>query len=194
MMKKDLVLFGIQGSGKGTQAKLFLEKHLDYRYLELGHIFRALTSNDNVISQHILERMSAGKLLDNSLACDMFNMYGHLITKQEYMLTDGFPRSLSQMYYFMSKEIQHERDFCGIYFNLDREKALERIKKRAQEQWREDDVLESALRRLDTFEKETMPVINYFKYIGKLITIDADQPVDVVFAEWEQKLQEMENI
>jgi adenylate kinase family enzyme len=57
-MKKDLVFFGIQGSGKGTQAELFLQNYPEYKYLEPGQIFRALSSNKNIISQHITERMA----------------------------------------------------------------------------------------------------------------------------------------
>jgi adenylate kinase family enzyme len=48
-MTKDIVLFGIQGSGKGTQASLLLEKLSGYKYFEPGNILRAVKSNDNVL-------------------------------------------------------------------------------------------------------------------------------------------------
>lgn len=180
-MKKDLVFFGIQWSGKWTQADLFLKDFSDYKYLEPGQIFRALSSNKNIISDHIQERMSQWKMLDDSLAFDLFNMYGHLLSKTDYMLTDWFPRSLPQMYYFLSKESEYKRDFVWVHFYLSKEKAIERLLKRAQEQWRKDDTTESITRRLDLFEKETLPVIEYFQKIEKLITIDADQPIDLIY-------------
>lgn len=80
-MKKDLVLFGIQWSGKWTQANLLMEDYPNYKYLEPGQIFRALTSNKNIISKHISERMSQWKMLDDSLALDLFSMYSHLLKK-----------------------------------------------------------------------------------------------------------------
>ena len=47
---KDIVLFGIQGSGKGTQAQKILAEHADqFVYFEVGNIFRALKSNDNAL-------------------------------------------------------------------------------------------------------------------------------------------------
>ncbi|MDD2536983.1 MAG: nucleoside monophosphate kinase [Candidatus Absconditabacteria bacterium] len=189
-MKKDLVFFGIQGSGKGTQADLFLEKYSEYKYLEPGQIFRALSSNDNIISQHIKDRMAQGKMLDDNLAFDLFNMYGHLLGDDDHMLTDGFPRSLPQMYYFLSREAKYHRDFLAVNFSLSREKAIERILKRAKEQGRVDDVEESILKRLDVFEKETQPVIDYFEHIGKLIIIDADQSIEVIQQELLEKLAE----
>lgn len=157
--------------------------------MEPGQIFRALTSNDNIISRHIAERMAQGKMLDDNLAFDMFNMYTHLLDKEDYMLTDGFPRSLPQMYYFLGQEAKYHREYVAVHFKLSREKAMERIMKRAQEQGRGDDVEESILKRLDTFEQETQPVIDYFEQIKKLITIDADQSIEAIFSEWERKLQ-----
>ncbi len=56
-MNKDIILFGMQGSGKGTQADLILEKFKGFEYFEPGNIFRAISSNDNVIGEHIRDRM-----------------------------------------------------------------------------------------------------------------------------------------
>ncbi len=189
-MKKDLVLFGIQWSGKWTQAALLMDDFPNYRYLEPGQIFRALTSNKNIISDHIAQRMSQWKMLDDNLAFDLFNMYGHLLTKDDRMLTDWFPRSLPQMYYFLSKEAKYQRDFMWVHFYLSKERAIERLLQRAKEQWRKDDTVESITKRLDLFEKETLPVIKYFEQIGKLIVIDADRPVDFVYKNFLEQLKE----
>ena len=48
-MRKDIILFGIQGSGKGTQADLLMKQLDNYLYFEPGNILRALKSNDNVL-------------------------------------------------------------------------------------------------------------------------------------------------
>ena len=55
---KDIVFFGIQGSGKGTQAKLLLQKYPEFQYLEPGQIFRALNSNENLISNYVKETVA----------------------------------------------------------------------------------------------------------------------------------------
>lgn len=193
-MEKDIVLFGIQGSGKRTQASLLMKDFPDYKYLESGQIFRALTSNQNVISDHITERMSKGRMLDDSLAIDLFSMYGHLITKNDSMLVDWFPRSLPQMYYFLSKETKYQRDFIWVHFYLSREKTLERLMKRATEESRTDDHMTSIMKRLDLFETETLPVIKYFEQIGKLIVIDADNPVDVIYKNLLEQLKKFDCI
>ena len=182
MLEKDLIFFGIQGSGKGTQANKLIQDFPSLKYLEPGHVFRAITSNDNIISQHIQDRMAEGKMLDDSLMFDLFNMYGHLVKSDDLMLLDGFPRTIPQMYYFLSKEYKYHRDFIWVHFSLTREQALERILTRAREQNRSDDLkMEVIHQRLDLFEQETLPLIHYFKSLGKLIEIDANQPIETIY-------------
>ena len=55
-MQKDIILFGIQGSGKGTQAQLLLKEFPALKYLESWNVFRAITSNNNIISEYIKGR------------------------------------------------------------------------------------------------------------------------------------------
>ena len=128
-------------------------------------------------------------MLDDNLVFDLFNMYYHLLTDNDLILADGFPRTIPQMYYFLSKECKYKREFLGVYFDIQREKAVERILSRAKIQNRIDDLnMDTINQRLDLFEEETYPVIAYFKSIGKLITIDAQQTVEEIFAQTKQAI------
>lgn len=179
---KDIVFFGIQGSGKGTQAKLLLEKYPEFQYLEPGQIFRALNSNENLISNYVKETVARGEMVSDHLLFDLVNLCSHIV-KEKPMLMDGFPRTKAQMEFFLKTEIEQGRDFIAINFDLNKEKAIERIKQRAIEQNRADDVEESIRKRLEAFEKETMPVINHLRENNKMKDIDADQPIEKVFEE-----------
>lgn len=182
LMKQDIIFFGIQGSWKWTQAKRFLEENSSYKYLEPWQVFRALSSNENIISSYIKERMSQGKMLDDCLAFDLFDMYFHLLEDNQFILADGFPRTLPQMHYFLSSECMNKRDFVGVYFDIPREIAIQRIENRAKEQNRADDLDMNVInKRLDTFEDETLPVIKYFDSIWKLVTVDACVSVDEIY-------------
>ena len=187
---KDIILFGIQGSGKGTQAANLLKEFPSYKYLEPGNIFRALNSNTNMVSQYVKETMKKGGMVKNSLVFDLFNLCSHLLEPNETFLIDGFPRNMQQMDYFLANQAMHDRDYVCVYFDLPRNLAVERIKIRAHLQGREDDLnMETVNKRLDIFEQETMPVIEHLRSRGKLVTIDANQPIEAVFAQVKAELE-----
>lgn len=186
---KDIVLFGIQGSGKGTQAAKILQEFNTYKYLEPGNIFRALNSNSNLISQYVKETIKKGGMVKNSLVFDLFKLCAHLLDDHEAFLIDGFPRNMQQMDFFLAHQAMNDRDFICVYFDLPRELAVKRIQLRARLQGREDDAdIETVNKRLDLFEQETLPVIEHLRSRDKLITIDANQPIDTVFSEVKEKL------
>ena len=179
---KDIVFFGIQGSGKGTQAKLLLQKYPEFQYLEPGQIFRALNSNENLISNYVKGTVAKWEMVSDKVLFDLVTLCSHIV-KEKPMLMDGFPRTKAQMEFLLKMEIEQGREFIAINFDLSREKALERIKQRALEQNRADDVEESIKKRLEAFENETKPVIDYLADMGKVITINADQSIETIFNE-----------
>lgn len=184
MLNKDILLFGMQGSGKWTQADLFMKKFNNYQYFEPGNIFRALKSNDNVLWKHISDRMRKWEMLDDKITFGLFDIYMHLLWDDEFMLVDGFLRTLNQMYYYLHKMHLHgDRDFIAIYFDISRDEALKRLVKRAKDQWREDDNIESINKRIDIYEKETIPVINYLERMGKLVRINAEKSIEGIYLE-----------
>lgn len=182
-MKKDIILFGIQGSWKGTQADLLMKNLEGYQYFEPGQIFRALKSNDNVLWEHIRERMDQGKMVDDAITFGIFDIYQHLLKSGEHMLIDGFLRTLDQMYYFLNQEYKYKRNFIGIHYNLDKEEAINRLSIRAKLEWRKDDTEKSIRTRLDIYEKQTKPVIQYLDSLGKIIHINAHQSIEDIYKE-----------
>lgn len=186
---KDLVLFGIQGSGKGTQAQNILRAFPSYKYLELGNIFRALNSNTNLVSSYLKESIKNGKMVKDSLVFDLFRLCSHLLDDNEALLLDGFPRTMQQLDFFLGYQQRHGRDFVAVYLDLPRDLAVERIKIRAQEQNREDDLnIETVNKRLDLFEHETLPVVEHLRSLRKLIVVNANQPIEAVFKDIETEL------
>ena len=188
-MNKDILFFGIQGCWKWTQANIFLEENPNYKYFEAWNIFRALSSNKNVFSDYVSSRIQAGKLVEDKLVFWLFDCWSNLLNDWEYMLLDWFPRNLAQKDHFSKQWNAKWRDFICVNFDLSREKAIERIQKRAIEQWRADDAKEEVIsKRLDTFYEETMPVIQAFESEWKLITINADQSIETIYEELIDKL------
>ena len=83
---------------------------------------------------------------------------------------------------------QRERDYVIIHFELSKEKALERMMKRASLEWRKDDTPAVMEQRLSIFFHETLPVIRHFESLGKVITINADDDIQHIQEILKEKL------
>ena len=90
---------------------------------------------------------------------------------------------------FMEKKMaEYGRDFLVIHFELSKEKALERMMKRAGIEGREDDTPAAMEVRINAFMNETLPVIKHFESLGKVITINADDTIENIQADLRAKL------
>jgi adenylate kinase len=186
-MLKDIVLFGAQGSGKGTQAKMLVEHFLgQYRYFESGAILRALESNDNAIGSYVKVLMDQGKLLHDALVVALFDAFYVTMKDSQRMIVDGFPRDIPQMHSFLDRMYRYNRQIIGIWIDVPKEVAVER----AMQRGRPDDTQASVENRINTYYEQTMPIIDYIQHFGKLVKIDGTQPVEKVFADVLQALRD----
>lgn len=187
VMMKDIILFGMQGSGKGTQAAYILELLPDYTYLEMWNIFRTLTKQDNIIGNYVKDSMKAGYYVHDTVTAALFAAAVYTSIDKP-LLIDGFPRKIGQMYTGMDLLTKLGRDYIAFNFTLPEEVAINRLMKRAEEQGREDDTPDAIKKRIQQFYSETKPVLDHFKSIDKLITINADQSPELIFSEIKKHL------
>lgn len=177
-MLKDIVLFGAQGSGKGTQAKKLVEHFMgQYRYFESGAVLRALESNDNAIGSYIKVLMDQGKLLHDALVVALFDAFYVTLRDDQKMIVDGFPRDIPQMHSFLDRMYRNKREIIGIWIDVPKDVAVER----AMQRGRPDDTKESVETRINTYYDQTMPIIEYIEHFGKLVKIDGTKTVEEVF-------------
>lgn len=101
---------------------------------------------------------------------------------------DGFPRLMEQAEFMIKKMEEYNREYVIVHFELSKEKALERMQKRAAIEARKDDTPEAMDRRIAIFMHETLPVIKHFESLGKVITINADDTLENIQAELRNKL------
>jgi adenylate kinase len=186
MILKDLVLFGAQWSGKGTQAKL-LEEHFlgQYRYFESGAILRALSTTDNPIGNYVKGFMDKGQMIDNGLVVALFDAFYVTLQADQAMMVDGFPRNVPQMHSFLDRMYRNKREMIGIWIDVPKELAIERAMKRG----RPDDTRESVEKRINTYYEQTMPTIDYFLHFGKLVKVDGTKSPEEVHQEIMKELR-----
>lgn len=205
---KDIVLAGIQGSGKGTQCDLLLKKMRDkINYFEAGGILRALQSKPNAIWSYVNDIVNSWALLPDQFMVKVFDLFLFCLQKDQSILVDWFPRQLGQMHPFLEVMKNNNRDLMVIVLDIPKEESIKRLTSRrmCKSCWaianthihdceicpscgnttmyqREDDKdISSIETRLDLFEKETKPVIDYLQKEGLVKVINGMQTPENVF-------------
>lgn len=177
-MKKDIVLFGIQGSGKGTQASLLKTHYSDQiSYFSSGDIFRALKSYPNAIGNFLSNRLELWQLISDEVTIALFKFYfSTILDENKSMLLDGYPRTLEQSVSLIQTLLKYKREVVWIYLELDRDTA----KKRMLDRGRPDDTLEVIDKRIDMFYEKTIPNIELFEKLFPVIRVDASWSIEDV--------------
>lgn len=167
-----IVLIGIQGSGKSTQGNL-LSHQLGIPYLSTGHIFRQLAKEKTKLGHYIKVVINIGLLVPDEKTIEIVNTY---LSRPEYRkgyILDGFPRTIAQ-----AKKFSNNVDRV-VYLEIPDKEAIYRLVYRNSE-LREDETIPAIKKRIESFKKFTIPVLEYYRKEKKLADIDGTQPIGTV--------------
>lgn len=177
----DLVLFGIQGSGKGTQAKR-LAADFGYEIFEAGGELRKMASEGSVLGNAVKSFIDVGKLVPFEIIMAVLEKAVKAKHKNQKILFDGIPRDTDQKKSFDEIMKKLGRDFRCLHIKLDPEEGVQRILKRAQIEGRADDAKEETIRkRMNTFTEKTLPVIEAYEKDGKVSTVEGTGSVEEIY-------------
>lgn len=177
----DLVLFGIQGSGKGTQAKR-LAAEFDYKIFEAGQALRDMAASNTPLGQEVASYIDKGNLVPFNIIINVVESIVHATPAHQKILFDGIPRDLDQMKEFDRIMRECGREFQAVQMSLAKETAIERLQKRALAEGRLDDMhIEYIERRIGIFMEKTMRVVDAYREAGNMTVINALGTTDEVF-------------
>ncbi len=178
----DVVLFGIQGAGKGVQGQKLEEKY-GYQPFVMGNVLREVKSQGGALGAEVARYMDAGELVPKEVTMSAAEAYLRSLDDHPVNF-DGFPRNESQMAPFEELMKTRGKVFTCINLVVPRQEVIARIQERARKEGRKDDQdMRVVLRRLNNFEAETLPVIHQYNMQGKVKHIDGRQSVEEVAAE-----------
>lgn len=179
----DLIFFGIQGSGKGTQAKK-LAVEFGYDIFEAGGELRKIVASGSELGKTVQRYIDQGHLVPHEIIMQVVAEAIAARPKTTKILFDGIPRDEAQKKDFDEVMKKADREFRCIHFLLDATEAKNRILGRAKEEGRADDADLSIIeRRMNTFSEKTLPVIEEYKKAGLVTEIDANRGVEEVYSE-----------
>jgi len=177
----NLVFFGIQGSGKGTQAKR-LAKEFGYDIFEAGGELRRIAASGSELGEKVKSYIDVGELVPHEIIMKVVEEAIRERPMEQKILFDGIPRDSDQANGFDEIMKTIGREFRCVHILLDAEEAVARILKRAEIEGRADDASEETVRkRMGTFLGKTMPVIEGYKEKGKVVEIDGQGTVEEIY-------------
>ena len=213
-MEKIIILMGVPGSGKGTQARKLIE-HYGYGHISTGDLLRALDKDPqaNPVDKEKLVQMKAGKLVVNDLIyklafaeMDKYLDAGNSVILdgairnveqaqkyQEYFENKGFADQVAVIEIALSDETSFNRltkrkicPACGFIlpFSPDNEKKTKCLECGGELIVRSDDNPETAKQRIA--EQGNMaigPILDFYRNLGVLITVDGEPPIAEVYEE-----------
>jgi adenylate kinase len=215
-MSKIIVLMGAPGAGKGTQARL-LQERLGLPQISTGDILRALAKTNSPLAEEVRAIQQAGKLISDDLVIRVVEDRTAQDDCRNGYVLDGFPRTATQAEMLEQLAVRQNKKLEAVLVDVARDLLEKRMTGRricpvcgeiynmyfkppkmdnvcdchpdAQLTHRADDYSEKVSVRLETYVRETAPLIAYYEGTGRLHRVDGTQTPEAIYAEIERVLK-----
>ncbi|MCI1666097.1 MAG: adenylate kinase [Atopobiaceae bacterium] len=200
----NIVLLGAPGAGKGTQAQKLVEEY-GIAHISTGDLLRAAVAADSKLGRQAKSFMDEGKLVPDKLVIDLVKERLDADDAQKGFILDGFPRNTAQAVTLDSELAELDRELdAALLVDVKPEVIIARLSSRrtcrscgytgttadavcpqcgGEMYQRDDDCAATIKNRLDVYESQTAPLVEYYRGHGILKEVDGDRPVDAVYAD-----------
>lgn len=174
-----VLLMGPPGAGKGTQAQQ-LSAGRNLKQLSTGDILRANVSQGTELGVKAKAYMDRGDLVPDDLIIDMVRKELAGLDSVR-VLFDGYPRNPAQASQLdgLLEELGASLT-AAVALDVDFDEVVRRLLQRAEEQGRSDDNEETIRYRLNVYQEQTQPLLDYYESKGKLARVDGIGTVEEV--------------
>lgn len=177
MRYRSILLFGAPGSGKGTQGKI-IGQIPGFFHSATGDIFRSLDLHSEA-GRLFWEYAGKGMLVPDEVTIKVWKQFitgmeyiNQFHPETQYLVLDGLPRTVQQAQ--LLEEVIQVDKIIHLHCS-DMNKMVERLRRRALKENRFDDANDSVIRRrLETYERDTRPVLDFYPS-QKIAKVEATQ-------------------
>ena len=206
-----IALFGPPGAGKGTQARLLVDRH-GLCHISTGNILRAAIKKQTPVGLEAKKYIDAGQLVPDAVVRDLAE---DAMAEQGYnfFILDGYPRTVQQAQWLTAFLKAHDTALDAvIFFTLPDDVIIDRLSKRRMHKetgenyhldhkppppdvdpaliiQRPDDQPEAIRERLRVYKDQTQPVEDYYRRHGLLLEVDAVGDFERVYERIERVLR-----
>ena len=175
-----IVLLGPPGSGKGTQATMLVEQ-LGLPHISTGALLRNAAKRGTELGLQAKAITDKGELVPDDIMSDMIEERLSRDDVAKGFILDGYPRNTAQA---KSLDVMLERLNMpadeAIHIDIDPETVIKRIAKRAKEEGRTDDAVETVKNRMRVYAEQTAPVADYYEENGLLTRVLGNGPKEEI--------------
>lgn len=205
----NIVLLGAPGAGKGTQAQRLVADY-GVAHISTGDLLRAAVKAQSELGVAAKKYMDAGELVPDQLVIDLVKERLAVDDAQKGFILDGFPRNTTQAVTLDTELAAMGRELDGaLLVDVPAEVIIDRLSSRrtcrdcgytagpdttvcpscAGEMYqRDDDKPETIKNRLDVYEKNTSPLVEYYRGQGILKVVDGNRDIDLVYTDVKAEL------
>ena len=189
-MKTFVVLMGAPGAGKGTQAKK-LESSLGLPQVSTGDLFRANLKNETALGKLARTFMDKGELVPDEVTVAMVRDRLSQPDCENGAILDGFPRTTAQAEALDALLSEFSAKIAVVPFiDVNQDVLVGRLAKRAEIEGRADDNEEAIRVRMEVYQSETAPLLDYYDKKGLLVKINGEQSIEAVTADLKAVVQQ----
>ncbi|HJQ33800.1 MAG TPA: adenylate kinase [Pyrinomonadaceae bacterium] len=212
-MSKIIVLMGAPGAGKGTQARL-LQERLGLPQISTGDMFRAILKTETPLAEELRPLLTLGKLVPDELTMRVVRERTAQPDCRSGYILDGYPRTTAQAemlevlaaeqghallavlvdvpYDILEKRMTGRRScpVCGeiynVYFKPPAREGFCDLHPETRLVQRADDNADTARDRVETFERDTRPLLDFYEKTGRLARVDGARDTEAIYADIEK--------
>jgi adenylate kinase len=186
----NVLLLGIQGSGKGTQAKRIASEY-GIPHVATGDMLRREVDEGTPLGREVEAILARGDLVPDETVVQLIRDRLAQPDAQQGFVLDGFPRTMAQSDALDEMLAEIGRPLSVVFeLQVPDELARERMANRARDEGRADDTPEVIDRRIQLYHDETEPIVQHYRLLGNLVGIHGTGTIDQVFAEIQRALEE----
>ncbi|CAK8054704.1 adenylate kinase [Eupransor demetentiae] len=187
-MAMNLILLGLPGAGKGTQAEKIV-KDFPVIHISTGDIFRANMAEKTALGEKAKSFMDAGELVPDEITNAMVADRLQEADVQEHgFMLDGYPRNEDQARFLDSFLADHNSKVSAtLYFEVSDDILRQRLLGRG----RADDTPEVIDKRMEVNKAANLPLVDYYKKENVLHTINGNGDLDDIYANVKKVLESL---
>lgn len=207
----NIIVLGKAGSGKGVQSEI-LAKKFNLEHIDMGRTLREFSQKEDAIGQEIYNIQNVEKtLVPSRILREVLHLKIGSFRSDQGIVFDGVPRTMDQEQYLEEALQEFGRKIDKVFFiDISQEESIQRISRRwnclhcgrilimgkdlkketdscpscqGKINRRIDDTPEGVKKRLEVFQKETLPVLEYFKQKGVLVELNGEKTIEAVSQE-----------